>query len=55
MEMRHHLKGRQQGVERVGHTCCTRGEGENGTEGPEYLLDAVLVGMELCLTIVIRK
>ena len=47
MEVGHHLKGRSQGVERAGRTCCTRGEGESGTEGPEYLLDAALVEVEL--------
>ena len=49
MEVRHHLKGRHQRVGRVGRTCCTRGEGESGTAGPEYLLDAVLVEVGLFL------
>ena len=55
MEVDHHLKGRHQGLERVERTCCTRGEGESGTGGPEYLLDAVLVGVELFWTIMISK
>jgi hypothetical protein len=54
-EVGHHLKGRHQGVERVGHTCCTPGEGESERGGPECLLDAVLVGMGLFLTIMISK
>lgn len=55
MEVGHHLKGRHQGVKRVERTCCTRGEGESETGDPEYLLDAVLVGAELFLTIMISK
>ena len=55
MEVDHHLKGRHQEVERVGRTCCTRGEGGSGRGDPEYLLDAVLVGVELFLTIMISK
>ena len=54
-EVGHHLKGRHLGVERVGRTCCTQGEGWSERGGPEYLLDAVLVGMELVLTIMISK
>ena len=49
MEVHHRLMGRHQGVEEFGRTCCTRGEGESGTAGPEYLLDAVLVEVGLFL------
>ena len=51
-EVGHHLKGRHLGV---GRTCCTRGEGGSEIGGPECLLDAVLVGEELFLTIMISK
>ena len=46
-EVGHHLKVRHQEVQRVGRTCCTREEDESGTGGLEYLLDAVLVKVEL--------
>lgn len=55
MEVDHHLKGRHQEAERVGRTCCTQGEGGSEREGPEYLLDAVLVEEELFLTIMMSK
>ena len=46
-EVGHHSKGRHPGVKTVGRTCCTRGEGWSETGGPEYLLDAVSVGVAL--------
>jgi hypothetical protein len=51
------LKGRYLGVERVEHTCCTRELAGEKVEarGPEYLLDVVLVGVELFLMIMISK
>ena len=39
----------------AGRTCCTRGEGGSETGGPECLLNVVLVGVELFLTIMISK
>ena len=45
--MDHHLKDRHPGGEGVGRTYCTQGEGGSETGGPEYLIDAVLVEVDL--------